>query len=129
MPVSMQVTIIGGERLKGWLMRAPIEFRVGLFEATKAAVELEASQVRNDTPRNTGSLAGSIGTKVKATAEGAEGEVFSTSQYARFVEFGTQQHGSAKRMFARGLSTTRPATKGVYRAAVGKVAHSFGNTI
>ena len=110
MPVSMQVTIIGGERLKGWLVRAPIEFRTGLFEATKAGVELEAQQIRSDTPRNTGALAGSIGTKVKATAEGAEGEVFSTSQYVRFVEFGTRQHGSAQRMFARGLTTTRPAT-------------------
>jgi hypothetical protein len=127
MPISMQVTIIGGERLKGWLARAPIEFRVGLFEATKKSVELEAGQIRADTPVLSGRMAGSIGTKVKATADGAEGEVYSTDNATRFVEFGTQQHGRAQRMFARGLATTRPATKGIYRAAVHNVTSSFGN--
>jgi hypothetical protein len=127
MPVSIQATTIGGERLKLWLARAPLEFRVGLFEATKAAVKLEAAQIRNDTPVLSGALRGSIGSKVKPTADGAEGEVYSTSQYARFVEFGTQQHGRAQRMFSRGASTTRPATKGIYRAAVHKVTSSFGN--
>lgn len=125
MPISMTATIIGGKRLKLWLVRAPAEFRMGLFEATKAAVSIEAAQIIEDTPRRSGTMAGSIGTKVKATAEGAEGEVYSTDEATRFVEFGTQQHGSAQRMFARGLSTTRPATKGIYRAAVGRVAHTF----
>lgn len=127
MPIAMKVTILGGNRLKAWLVTAPAEFRIGLFEATKSAVRLEAEQIRADTPRRTGTMAGSIGTKVKATAEGAVGEVYSTDQATRFVEFGTQKHGSAQRMFARGLSTTRPATKGIYRVAVGRVAHTFSN--
>jgi len=127
MPVSMQATIIGGDRLKLWLTRAPREFQAGLFEATKAAVKLEGDQIRKDTPVLTGALQGSIGTKVKATADGAEGEVFSTSQYARFVDRGTRQHGRAQRMFERGAAETRPATKDIYRAAVGRVTSSFGN--
>lgn len=126
MPMSLKVTVIGGERLKGWLGRAPLEFPIALVEATKAAVALEAQQIKSDTPRATGSLAGSIGTKVKTTVEGAEGEVFSASRYARFVEFGTSQHGRARRMFARGLSSTRPATKDIYRSAVGRVTSAFG---
>lgn len=129
MPISMQMTILGADRLKAWLIKAPVEFQVGLFEATKAAVKIEAAQIRSDTPELTGALAASEGTKVTQTADGVEGVVFSTSQYSRFVERGTRQHGRAQRMFARGASETRPATKDIYRVAVGRVVGTFGNTI
>lgn len=125
MPVHVEVEVLGESRLRGWLAAASGVFGASLFAATAKAVEIEANAIRADTPRLTGELVGSIGTKVTREGDGVKGEVFSTSQHARFVEFGTRQHGRAQRMFARGQGSSKTAVRAEFRSAVAKVADTF----
>lgn len=49
---------------------------------------------RKKSDKTTGHLRNSIKTSSKTTAEGAEAQVFTNLEYAKFVEFGTGQRGS-----------------------------------
>lgn len=121
MPVILEINLTGEPRLASWLTAAPALFRAGLFGATTRAARMEADAIRADTPVRTGTMRGSIGTRITATATGARGEIYSTDAATRFVEYGTRNHGSAQRMFRRGVSASRGEVIEEFRSTVTRI--------
>lgn len=67
-------------------------------ESTRIGLERGAKKIQRNAqllaPVQTGQLRNSIKTKSQATQEGAEAQVFTNTEYAPYVEFGTGQRGS-----------------------------------
>lgn len=63
----------------------------------KKGLERGAKKVQKNakllTPVDTGNLRNSIKTKSESTQDGAEAQVFTNTEYAAYVEFGTGQRG------------------------------------
>jgi hypothetical protein len=122
----MQVTVLGAKEVSAKLQALPEHLRRGLFDATTRATTLEADAIRSDSPRLTGTLAGSFQTEVTRTAAGARGRIWSDLRYTPFVESGTVKHGRAQHMVERGSTQVRGQVDDLYRLAVDEVAAAIG---
>lgn len=67
-------------------------------ESCKKGLERGAKKIQKNakylTPVDTGHLRNSIKTKSQTTQSGAEAQVFTNTEYAPYVEFGTGQRGA-----------------------------------
>lgn len=122
MSVRITVNLGGLDRLKAALAAMPEELLEAIRKATDQSTALAADAIRGETPERTGRLERSITSTVRVMPAGAEGHISSSLRYARFVEFGTREHGRAQHMFLRGIKASEPAIQGLYRAAVDRVA-------
>jgi hypothetical protein len=124
---TIEVRIIGIDRLRAWLLAAPARFEAALWRATEEGAEIEAAAIREDTPQLTGRLASSIGSVVTHGPDGVDAAIGTSVQYAGFVDRGTRQHGAAHHMFQHGAQASRSEVEGRFNNAVRSVTSSFGN--
>jgi hypothetical protein len=125
--MSVDVTIIGLDRLRAWLDTAPARFEAALWAAAEDSGQLQADAIRADTPELTGTLAGSIASVVEKGADGIEVRTGTSVPYGPFVENGTRQHGEAHHMFQHGAQEATPEVEGVFHNAIRSITSTFGN--
>ena len=125
--IKVNVSLEKEGPLSRWLVTAPVGFAEALRKATRLATPLMAGAIRTATPIRTGRLLGSISDDVQDTPTGAMGRIVTHIRYARYVEFGTREHGGPQRYFLKGSSSTMPAAKAIFDYEVRRVAESFGN--
>lgn len=121
----MEVLVVGAAEVRAKLAGLPGRLRGSVQEVAPQAIQLEADAIRAETPRLTGTLAGSIQTSVTGSVDGVRGRAFSDERYASFVERGTQKHGAGRHMFERGSQEAQERVEGQFKAAVDVVASGF----
>ncbi len=127
MSANFEVSIVGLERLRAWLLAAPARFESALWAATEEGAQIEADAIRADTPQLTGTLASSIGSIVTRGPGGAEAAIGTPVTYGPFVERGTRQHGAARHMFQHGAQASTPEVEGRFDSAIRSITSTFGN--
>lgn len=89
---SIQVEVIGADRLLMQLRAAPEETRKAAREAMGLSVLEVEREVKARTPRKTGRLFSSIHSQVIGAGSTIGGRVGTSVSYAPFVELGTKPH-------------------------------------
>lgn len=79
---------------------AEMDVKTTMVEATK----LVHGQAKELAPVNTGNLAGSIRQEVRTRGKNIEGRVYTSLQYAPYVEFGTGTKGEGTYEYKKGLT-------------------------
>lgn len=134
--IQVKVSILGTEKIIAAFTGAPERLNASLFAATVEATELARKAVEDVTPvwdgrvypggHQPGVLRGSIQGDVVKTSTGFTGTVHTDTSYARFVEFGTLEHGRAQRMFYRGVEASKPGIHAIFENSVSALVDSFG---
>ena len=79
------------------------------------------ASVAGFTPVRTGKLVASERSIVEKIFGGYRGRIMTDIRYARFVEFGTHEHGGPQRMYERGMRMARGSVEDSFRRHIGSM--------